>query len=440
MAAAAAVGRRVVAHGSTTAHTAAAASLPFLRRAWQPRLHAARGALAAPPLAAQLQHRLFTARGDKPDGPLSVVKSDAASVAEDAGAKGGVRELGAQPQHARGPGNALVDSKSEGEVESIETILIRSHRQELVERLGPKVERYLPTEDPNAFLLPDSRLEPTERWWQKVFVAVPWMVFACMLAAPLLLVRTNLPWLQKRAEEDRRAAETRAASLATGRVPEFAIVSFSQMPDVLERPFPTLLLLFDPATFASKLFLPALRDLEKVFRAAGLQVSVAALDLTASPAPPASFLWEYPGAMAPHLQLILPRARDGEAGVVDYDGRWTAVGLTEAARGLAGPRAPDLPMEELARIDALLEALRETLFEFLFVDTRRGTGGGAGRPAWWRRVTGFGTKSAEAAEATRQAREKETRAEAEQNLDFTAGLDRALASCQEALQKLQLDP
>lgn len=346
-----------------------------------------------------------------------------------------MEEPAAHPPAVRGPGEALATSTSGGEVESIESILIRSHRQELVERVGPKVERYLPTEDPNAFLLPDNRLEPAERWWQKVFVAVPWMVFACMLAAPMLLVRTNLPWLQKRAVEDRRAAEVRTAALATGRVPEFAVVCFSQMPDVLERPFPTLLFLFDPATFASKLFLPALRDLEKVLRAAGLQVAVAALDMTATPAPPASFLWEYPRALAPHLQLILPRARDGEAGVVDYDGRWTAAALAEAARGIAGPRAPDVPMEELARIDALLEALRETLFELLFIDLNEGAT--EGRRGWWSRLTGLGAQSSEAAVAAARQTQEKAKEEAERSLDFSAGLDTALASCQESLRKLR---
>merc|ERR1719409_1180282 len=106
-------------------------------------------------------------------------------------------------------------------------------------------------------------------------------------------------------------------------------------------------MIFHPSTFASKLFLPVLRDLAEIFRAAGLVVSVSALDVSASPQPPQEFLWEYPPALAPHLQLVLPRARDGEAGVVDYDGSWNVSALAEAARRLAGPYAPAVPEEKL---------------------------------------------------------------------------------------------
>lgn len=341
---------------------------------------------------------------------------------------------GAEPPAIR-TSNALQAGGGPGQaVETIESILIRSHRRELIDRVGPHVERYLPTEDPTAFLLPDSRLEPWERRWQKVFVALPWLIFACMLAVPLALVRGNLPWLQRRAEEERRAAEVRAAALALGRVPDFAVVSFSQMPDVLERPFPTLLLLFDRATFASAVLLPAFRDLEAVFRAAGLKVAVAALDLSALPGPPNSFLWEYPRALAPHLQLVVPRARDGEAGVIDYEGPWTAAALAEAVHGLAGPYPPDVPPEELARLDDGLERLREALFELLFVEDGAGPAPRpAGRP-WWRRL-GRGSTAGADSEGL-EARRHSAAEAAAQLLDLSGGLDRALASCQEAREAL----
>merc|ERR1712216_307590 len=109
-------------------------------------------------------------------------------------------------------------------VESIDDILIRTRRKELIQRVGPHVERYMPTEDPNAFLIPDSRLEPEERSWQKVFVTLPWAVFACMLATPLLLVSMNLPWLQKRAEEMRNSSKELGEDEVPRPLPEFQIV------------------------------------------------------------------------------------------------------------------------------------------------------------------------------------------------------------------------
>lgn len=320
------------------------------------------------------------------------------------------------------------------EVESIETILMRSHRDELVQRVGPQVERYLPAEDPNAFLLPANRLEPHERKWQKIFLVVPVVVFACMLAVPLGLVRVNLPWLQERAGQDRRFAEARSAAIVVGRVPEFTVVRFSQMPDVLERPYPTMLLLFDHSTFASRLFLPLAHDLEVALRTAGIKVAVAALDLALEPRPPADFSWEYPSALAPHIQLVIPRARDGEAGIVDYDGRWTAAGLATAAQQLHGPRCPDLDIEELARLDTLLEQLREVMFELLFVeegaepDPRARA---AEQPSWWRRWSGRGT-SPEAAERA-AARLAAARCSAEESIDLSQGLEHAIATTQRAL-------
>ncbi|CAE7847614.1 unnamed protein product, partial [Symbiodinium necroappetens] len=134
-------------------------------------------------------------------------------------------------------------------------------------------------------------------------------------------------------------------------VADFQVVNFGQMPDVLERPFPTMLILFHPATFASKVFVPALRDLEGLLRKAEIPVSITALDLTASPhtkcvqeeredSKPGRKKTTPGGtdvarkAVAPHIQLILPRSMDGEAGVVDYDGVWDARSLAKAACGM----------------------------------------------------------------------------------------------------------
>jgi len=320
------------------------------------------------------------------------------------------------------------------EPETIEDILIRSRRKEIVQRMGPEVERYLPSEDPHALLLPASRLEPEERRWQKVFVILPWAVFACMLATPLVLVMSNLPWLQKRAEADRDVATEWAAMAAVERVPDFEVVNFGQMPDILERPVPTLVLLVEPSTFASKVFLPALRDLAAALREAGVAVAVAALDLGAAPQPPDAFLWEYPLALTPHLQLILPRAHDGESGVIDYDGPWTAAAIAEAARRMAGPYAPAVPPDEICRLDAGVERLRDMLFELLFVEDGVPVKATKGQTPWWRRAF-VATPSVAATEV--QGVIDQTRLEAEQRLNLAGGLDVAMASCQEAIELIR---
>jgi len=315
--------------------------------------------------------------------------------------------------------------------ESIEDILIRSKRNEIIERIGPQVVRYLPSEDPNSLLIPDSRLEPHERKWQKVFVALPWAVFACMLAAPLLLVRTNLPWLQKKAEEDREAMAERNAMLSASRTYDFEIIGFMQMPDILERPFPTIVLLFHADTFSSKVFLPAMRDIFAALKKAGLTVSVAALDLSADPCPPDSFLWEYPRALAPHLQIVIPRARDGEAGVVDYKGRWNATGIVDTARKVLGPGCPRVPQEEIERLDSNIKILFEALFDLMFVEdgtlSPRSSSGQSGSTSWMSWVRGQ-----RSSKAPNEAHRSCAMLEAELKLDLQHGLSEAIASCQVA--------
>merc|ERR1711920_1097075 len=117
-------------------------------------------------------------------------------------------------------------------------------------------------------------------------------------------------------------------------------------------------------------------------------------DLGAQPGPPDSFLLEYSRAMAPHIQLVVPRVQDGEAGVVDYDGRWSAAGLAHAARSLAGPHPPSVSAEELSRIDSKIEQLFDSVFELLFVESALMSDVGD-RPSFWRRWSG--SKSAPSA-------------------------------------------
>lgn len=318
---------------------------------------------------------------------------------------------------------------------SIEAILARSRRKELVARAGPGAVRYLPSEDPNAFLLPDNRLEPAERKWQKLFVALPWLTFAAMLALPTLLVHGNLPYLLQRAEHEKQAVGRRVA--LADRVADFQVVNFGQMPDVLERPFPTMLILFHPATFASKVFVPALRDLEGLLRKAEIPVSITALDLTASPAPPDAFLWEYPAAVAPHIQLILPRSMDGEAGVVDYDGVWDARSLAKAACGLAGPRAPEISAEDISRLENGIQKLRDLIFEMLFLQEVPLPD--VDRKAWWSRWLRVPEQDRSAIAAAEKKRWQAVY-QAEQEIEILHGLEAAISSCEAALLRLQRGP
>jgi len=259
-------------------------------------------------------------------------------------------------------------------------------------------------------------------------VALPWLVFACMLAMPLLLVRMNLPWLEKRADKDRLASQSRTASVVqAARIPPFEVINFGQMPDVLDRPFPTMVLLFDSSTISSKIFLPAIQDVEVLLRQAGIPVSVVALDLSAHPCPPDSFLWQYPRAMAPYLQLILPRSHDGEAGVIDYDGQWSAQAIIETTRRVAGTRVLGISHDDFSSVDNGISCFRDALFELLFVNESAPPihGAASAQPPWWRRLLGASQSKTGPAEAELLAATAET----ERSLVLTGGLSVAAVSC-----------
>merc|ERR1712130_669625 len=97
-------------------------------------------------------------------------------------------------------------------------------------------------------------------------------------------------------------------------VPDFEVVEFQRMADLIELPVVTVVLLFAPGTFASKVFLPTMQDISEMLRANGVPIAVVALDLTGE-AVPEAFSEQYPPALAPYLQIVLPRAAEGEPGV-----------------------------------------------------------------------------------------------------------------------------
>ncbi|KAF4700456.1 hypothetical protein FOZ62_020675, partial [Perkinsus olseni] len=99
-------------------------------------------------------------------------------------------------------------------------------------------------------------------------------------------------------------------------------MDYQQLPEVLESPLPHLLVLYDD-TYASRVFLPALRSLAaSIARASKGQLSIVAVELPRGESSK-ELLKEYPRSQAPHIQFIVPAATSsGEAGVLDYKGRW----------------------------------------------------------------------------------------------------------------------
>ena len=84
----------------------------------------------------------------------------------------------------------------------IEELLLQRRKQDYMEmypdRDVKEFERYLPSSDPYAFLIEDSKLTEKERIWQKIFVALPWVVFVAMVCTPFVLVHSCSAYLTGR--------------------------------------------------------------------------------------------------------------------------------------------------------------------------------------------------------------------------------------------------
>merc|ERR1712066_900256 len=140
------------------------------------------------------------------------------------------------------------------------------------------------------------------------------------------------------------------------------------------------------------------------------------------------------GPLGPHVQLVIPRARDGESGIVDYDGRWSVSAFAEVARRLAGPYSPAVPEEELARLESQTEKLRDLLFELVFLEGGEPSAvkakGSLAKRSWYSYLFRARTPHDERIEMPQPFDDIESK------LDFTAGIATAISSCESTFMQL----
>ncbi|KAF4662919.1 hypothetical protein FOL47_006008 [Perkinsus chesapeaki] len=215
---------------------------------------------------------------------------------------------------------------------SVEQALLDERRKkymELYESTG--IARYLPPKDPNSFLIEKERLSGTEQRAQRVFAFLPWLTFGIMLVAPYYGMKWALAKIDAQVAAEAAAAATEAQSEPRAIAEDsehpldsigFRVMDYWALPEVLESPLPHLLVLYDN-TYASTVFLPVLRSLAaSLARATKGQMSTVAVELPKDEASK-DLLKQYPRSRSPHIQFIVPRATSsGEAGVLDYGGRW----------------------------------------------------------------------------------------------------------------------
>ena len=248
-------------------------------------------------------------------------------------------------------------------------ILERRRHQYLQEYPGGPIDRYLPPSDPYAFLIEDSKLTESERVWQKIFVVLPWLVFAAMVASPFGLIWAFQPGTEAHKRMMKIDQEERRHKARQFNIPAFKTIPFHAVVDVIERPSVSLILLFSNS-FESKLAYPTLAELDKLFRKFNCPIGIVAIDLSKEDVSE-EFREMYPSQTAPYLQIVAPEKLGDDADgniVIDYRGKMKADHiLRQVARHTL---LPDELQVQAGEVDAMVDDLHDELFSLMYVDDR----------------------------------------------------------------------
>ncbi|KEP60198.1 UNVERIFIED_CONTAM: hypothetical protein HHA_288710 [Hammondia hammondi] len=262
-----------------------------------------------------------------------------------------------------GAGESLIEAMVEQSLKEAEEKALHARRHQGIELYpGGPVDRYGPPRDPSTLLLESHKLTREERWFQIVFVAAPWFFFLCMLSAPVLLAQYHVKKLGERASLARQVAEE---LMEASDADFFHLCTFQDLREIVEQPLHAFLCFLHPDTLSSQVVAPLLRDVASLFKRLGIRASVALVDLSAGV--PERMQSEFPAALAPHGQLLLPFAFGGQqAAVVDFAELWTAAEIVKAvAAEVPGAQAAMAHTQEL---DDICEQLSDCLFSLAFVD------------------------------------------------------------------------
>jgi len=261
----------------------------------------------------------------------------------------------------------LIIGMDEGAVSRAEEgVLMQRRRRGIQIYPGGPVDRYLPPVDPSRFLVEPDKLTREEQRFQVFFAAFPWLTFLAMLSAPFALVATLLPRLDEKARAS--LASESEELLRLFRVPEFAIVPFRALVDVIERPLHSLIIFFHRDVFGTYALLPLLVDLARLFRNHNMPVAVVAVDLAGSDVPD-THRKKFPPGLSPFMQVLCPYSQSGEPGLLDHDGPWNAVEIVKTVESQVNIPDTQHVYRDARRLDEITERLTDCLFQLDFIDS-----------------------------------------------------------------------
>jgi hypothetical protein len=212
------------------------------------------------------------------------------------------------------------------------------------------LSRYLPT-DPTAFLVEDHRLGSAEKVTQTVSSITPWLIFGAFACAPFFVMKYNLDSMRNQPRVVLPVTKPKTRY-------QFKQVVFSDMPDILERRFPTFVGGVSN-DYHSQILVVLIKELDTLLEKYNIDCSVCILDHRTAPD---TFKQEYP--LASFGQLVKPGNQ-----LVDFSGAWN---LTDLVKFIVPPSniTDEMIIDIKEREEKLIE-FKQCMFRDRFVKMRR---------------------------------------------------------------------
>jgi len=247
---------------------------------------------------------------------------------------------------------------------SIKPLTKKAHRSESLSRVHSELDvvkkpefsplsRYVPSAS-KSFLVEEHRLTDGEKVTQRISSVLPWLIFGSLAITPFLVMKYNLSRIS---DVGRPSNLPENSSIATARH-KFATFTTADIPELLARRTPTLICLISE-NYHSRVMSNLFEELDTIFDNFGIKVNVSLVRMSSDDDPKMV-------ALAPHCQLIVPKAGDGV--IYPFSGPWN---LEEIIRFVLPEAKITAQMRQsIQEAHERLSHIQKSMFKKCFVDPR----------------------------------------------------------------------
>jgi hypothetical protein len=215
------------------------------------------------------------------------------------------------------------------------------------------ISRYVPSAS-KSFLVEEHRLTDGEKVTQSISSVLPWLIFGSLAICPFLVMKYNLSRIS---DVGRPSNLPENSSIATARH-KFATFTSADIPELVARRTPTLICLISE-NYHSRVMCNLFEEMDTIFDKFGIKVNVALVQMSAGDDSKMV-------ALAPHCQLIVPKAGDGM--IYPFSGRWN---LEEIIRFVLPEKKVSAQMRQaIQEAHERLWHIHKSMFKKSFVDPR----------------------------------------------------------------------